>query len=198
MAAVLLEEALRITTGRGCRLVERMAAAQAAHRVRGDLADRSALLGVQRELAAALEALGEPAAALEVATAALEDWPPGSSAGDRDWLAAGPPRSWTGTGRRGRAGPAPTTIRPKKLKSEFNSRGRAGKTQLCSVRTLAGELCTCSANDRFPDSYAGWQGHLRWPGGWIRLAFRRPPIPAPRGVDLHGVRPRRWPWLRRP
>ena len=60
MAAVLLEEALRITTGRGCRLVERMAAAQAAHRVRGDLADRSALLGVQRELAAALEALGEP------------------------------------------------------------------------------------------------------------------------------------------
>ena len=125
MAAVLLEEALRITTGRGCRLVERMAAAQAAHRVRGDLADRSALLGVQRELAAALEALGEPAAALEVATAALEDWPPGSSAGDRDWLAAGPPRSWTGTGRRGRAGPAPTIIRPKKLKSEFNSRGRA-------------------------------------------------------------------------
>lgn len=115
MAAVLLEEALRITTGRGCRLVERMAAAQAAHRVRGDLADRSALLGVQRE----------PAAALEVAAAALEDWPPGSSAGDRDWLAAGPPRSWTGTGRRGRAGPAPTTIRPKKLKSEFNSRGRA-------------------------------------------------------------------------
>ena len=88
MAAVLLDEALRITADQGCGLVERMAAAQAAHRVRADLADRSALPGVQRELTAALEALGEPAAALEVAAAALEDWPPGGSVGDRDWLAA--------------------------------------------------------------------------------------------------------------
>ena len=88
MAAVLLEEALRVTADPGCGLVERMAAAQAAHQVRADLADRSALPGVQRELAAALEALGEPAAALEVAAAALDDWPPGGSAGDRDWLAA--------------------------------------------------------------------------------------------------------------
>ena len=81
MAAVLLDEALRITADPGRGLVERMAAAQAAHQVRADLADRSALPGVQRELAAALEALGEPAAALEVAAAALEDWPPGGSAG---------------------------------------------------------------------------------------------------------------------
>jgi tetratricopeptide (TPR) repeat protein len=88
MAAVLLDEAVRITVDPGCGLVERMAAAQAAHQVRADLADRSALPGVQRELAAALEALGEPAAALDVAAAALEDWPPGASAGDRDWLAA--------------------------------------------------------------------------------------------------------------
>jgi hypothetical protein len=88
MAAVLLDEALRITADPGCGLVERMAAAQAAHRVRADLADRGALPGVQRELAAALEALGEPAAALDVATAALDEWPPGGSAGDRDWLAA--------------------------------------------------------------------------------------------------------------
>ena len=88
MAAVLLDEALRITADPGRGLVERMAAAQAAHQVRADLADRSALPGVQRELAAALEALGESAAALEVAAAALEDWPPGGSAGDRDWLAA--------------------------------------------------------------------------------------------------------------
>jgi hypothetical protein len=73
--------------GRG--LVERMAAAQAAHQVRADLADRSALPGVQRALAAALEALGEPAAALDVSAAALENWPPGGSADDRDWLAAG-------------------------------------------------------------------------------------------------------------
>jgi hypothetical protein len=87
MAEILLAEALRITADPGCGLVERMGAAQAAHQVRADLADRSALPGVQRELAAALEALGEPAAALDVATAALEDWPPGGSAGDRDWLA---------------------------------------------------------------------------------------------------------------
>jgi tetratricopeptide (TPR) repeat protein len=88
MAAVLLDEALRITADPGCRLVERMAAAQAAHQVRADLADRGVLPGVQRELAAALEALGEPAAALDVAAAALDEWPPGGSVGDRDWLAA--------------------------------------------------------------------------------------------------------------
>jgi Tetratricopeptide repeat len=88
MAAVLLDEALRITADPGRGLVEQMAAAQAAHQVRADLADRSALPGVQRELAAALEALGEPAAALQVAAAALDDWPPSGSAGDRDWLAA--------------------------------------------------------------------------------------------------------------
>jgi tetratricopeptide (TPR) repeat protein len=88
MAAVLLDEALRITADPGRGLVERMGAAQAAHQVRADLADRSALPGVQRGLAAALEALGESAAALEVAAAALEDWPPGGSAGGRDWLTA--------------------------------------------------------------------------------------------------------------
>ena len=88
MAVALLEEARRITVDPACGLVERMAAAQAAHQLRADLADRSALPGIQRELTAALEALGEPAAALDVAAAALEDWPPGDSAGDRDWLAA--------------------------------------------------------------------------------------------------------------
>ena len=88
MAAALLDEALRITADPGRGLVERMAAAQAAHQVRADLADRSALPSVQRALAAALEALGEPAAALDVAAAELDDWPTGSSADDRDWLAA--------------------------------------------------------------------------------------------------------------
>ena len=87
MAAVLLEEALRITADPGCGLVERMAAAQATHQVRADLADRSALPSVQRELTAALEALGESSAALQVAAAALDDWPPGGRADDRDWLA---------------------------------------------------------------------------------------------------------------
>jgi hypothetical protein len=61
MAAALLQEALRIAADPGCGLVERMAAAQAAHLVRGDLADRGALPGAQRELAAALD---EHAAAL--------------------------------------------------------------------------------------------------------------------------------------
>jgi hypothetical protein len=88
MAAVLLDEAFRVTADPGCGLVERMAAAQAAHQVRVDLTDRSALPAVQRELAAALEALGEPAAALKVAAGALDDWPPGGRAADRDWLVA--------------------------------------------------------------------------------------------------------------
>jgi hypothetical protein len=30
--------------------------------------------------------------------------------------------------------------------------------------------------DRFPDSYAGWQGRLRWPGGWRRLERGTLPI----------------------
>jgi hypothetical protein len=35
-----------------------------------------------------LEALGEPAAALKIAAAALDGWPPGGSAADHDWLVA--------------------------------------------------------------------------------------------------------------
>jgi Tetratricopeptide repeat len=88
MAAVLLDEAFRVTADPGCDLVERMTAAQAAHYVRADLTDRSALPAVQRDLTAALEALAEPVAALQVAAAALDGWPPGGSAADRDWLAA--------------------------------------------------------------------------------------------------------------
>jgi Tetratricopeptide repeat len=88
MAAVLLDEAFRVTADSGCGVVERMAAAQAAHYVRADLTDRSVLPAVQRDLAAVLETLGEPAAALQVAAAALDRWPPGGSAADRDWLAA--------------------------------------------------------------------------------------------------------------
>jgi hypothetical protein len=88
MAAVLLDEAFRVTADPGCGLVERMAAAQAAHQIRADLAERTALPAIQRELAVALETLGEPVAALQVAAAALDGWPPGGSAADRDWLAA--------------------------------------------------------------------------------------------------------------
>jgi hypothetical protein len=83
MAAAVLDEARRITADPALGLVEQMAAAQAAHHVRADLTDHTGLPRVQRQLAAALEELGESAAALDVAAAALG--PPGP---DRDWLAA--------------------------------------------------------------------------------------------------------------
>jgi hypothetical protein len=88
MAAATLEEARAITIDQGCGLVDRVAAAQAAHRVRRDLTDRGLLPSVQRALAAGLEQLGEPAIALEIAVTALAEWPSGGDNGDRDWLAA--------------------------------------------------------------------------------------------------------------
>jgi hypothetical protein len=89
LAAALLEEALAITDDAGCGLVERAAALQAAHRIRGDLPDPGQLPRAQAELAAALEALGDHAAALEVAATALDEWLPGAGdAGDRDALEA--------------------------------------------------------------------------------------------------------------
>ncbi len=88
MAAVLLEEGLRIASDPSLQLVERLAAAQAAHHVRDYLVDRGSLPRVQRLLAAALEALGEPDAALNVIEQALDKqtWPSGASTDDRDWL----------------------------------------------------------------------------------------------------------------
>jgi tetratricopeptide (TPR) repeat protein len=88
MAVVLAEEALKIAADPQSGLAEQMAAAQATHHVRGDLADRSSLLAVQRHLTAALEELGETAAALEVVAAALRELPDGASLADRDWLQA--------------------------------------------------------------------------------------------------------------
>jgi hypothetical protein len=88
MAATLLDEALRIAADPECGLVDRVAAARAAHRVRADLPDRGRLARLQRELAAGLETLGEAADALEVAAAALDEWPDGGRPEDRDWLAA--------------------------------------------------------------------------------------------------------------
>jgi tetratricopeptide (TPR) repeat protein len=87
LATVLLEEALAIVGDPGCGLIDRVAAAQAAHRVRGDLAVKDMLPRVQRELAAGLEELGEPAAARDIAVTALAEWPPGGREQDRDWLA---------------------------------------------------------------------------------------------------------------
>jgi hypothetical protein len=88
MAVALQDEAVSIAADPHEGLVERMAAAQAAHRVRADLPGRTLLPSVQRQLAAALEQLGEPAAALAVATAALEDWTADQGTPDRDWLEA--------------------------------------------------------------------------------------------------------------
>ena len=88
LAAALLEEALAIAADPGCGLLDRVAAAQAAHRVRRDVAGTDLLPRVQRELAAGLEELGEPAAARDIAVTALAEWPPGGRQEDRDWLAA--------------------------------------------------------------------------------------------------------------
>ena len=91
MASALLEEALRIIADPARSLVERMAAAQASHHVRADLPDsdsRDALPAVQRQLARALEELGEPASALLVAAEARDEPPADCGAEDRDWLDA--------------------------------------------------------------------------------------------------------------
>ena len=82
MAAALLEEALGITSDTGCGLVERAAALLAAYRVRDDLASRDRLPRAQRELAAALESLGDYTTASDVAATALGEWPPGAGGSD--------------------------------------------------------------------------------------------------------------------
>jgi tetratricopeptide (TPR) repeat protein len=73
LAAAVLDEAVRLASDPAAGLVERVAARQAAHHVRGDLADRGELAGVQVGLIRGLETLGDPAAARDVATAALAD-----------------------------------------------------------------------------------------------------------------------------
>ena len=62
MATAVLDEALHIAADPERSLIEAMAAAQAAHQVRHDLIASSELPVVQRQLVAALERLGEPAA----------------------------------------------------------------------------------------------------------------------------------------
>ena len=59
------------------RLVERVVARQAAHRVRGDLGDRRGLTGVQCALIRGLETLGDRSAARDVARTALDELPAG-------------------------------------------------------------------------------------------------------------------------
>ena len=88
MAEALLAEAAAIIGDPASGAVERVAAAQAAHRTRSDLADEAGVPAVQRRLAADLEALGETSAAFQVAAEALDEWPPDGDPADREWLAA--------------------------------------------------------------------------------------------------------------
>jgi hypothetical protein len=89
LAAAFLEEALALASEPGAGPIGTVAALQAAHRVRADLPAPGQLTRAQRILVAALEARGEHAAALEIAEAALNEWPPGTGdPDDRDALAA--------------------------------------------------------------------------------------------------------------
>jgi hypothetical protein len=90
MAAAFLDEALTLTADPEASLIDKVAALQAAHRVRGDLPVPGQLPRAQCELAAALEALGDRPAALQVATEALAGWPVGGPKfrAERDGLAA--------------------------------------------------------------------------------------------------------------
>jgi tetratricopeptide (TPR) repeat protein len=89
MAAAFLDEALTLTQDPGASLVGKVAALQAAHRIRTQLTAPGQLPRAQRELAAALEALGDSAVALQVASEALAEWPAGGECrAERDELSA--------------------------------------------------------------------------------------------------------------
>ena len=75
LAALVLDEAVSIARDPDAALVERVIARQAAHHVRGDLEARGQLTTVQCMLIRGLETLGDPAAAYEVAKAALAELP---------------------------------------------------------------------------------------------------------------------------
>jgi len=132
MAAPLADEALRIAADSGMGLIERMAVAQAAHHVRGDLADRGTMPAVQRQLTAALEELGETAAALDVAAAGLREYPAAAGPADRDWLQAA-------VLRLARRAPGPTPPEVTALIAEAAARG-AGLGLEARVWAAAGLL----------------------------------------------------------
>jgi hypothetical protein len=90
LAAAVLAEAIDVAKDPDAGLVERVVARQAAHRVRGDLDDRSGLTRVQVALIRGLENLGDPSAARDVARTALDELPDGEpdSADRRELLKA--------------------------------------------------------------------------------------------------------------
>jgi hypothetical protein len=73
LAAAVLEEAARLAADPDAGPAERVVARQAAHHVRADLPDRSALAPVQPGLIRGLEALGDPGAAYDIAGTALAE-----------------------------------------------------------------------------------------------------------------------------
>ena len=75
LAALMLDEAVSIARDPDAGLVERVITRQAAHHVRGDLEARGQLTTVQCMLIRSLETLSDPAAAYEVAKAALAELP---------------------------------------------------------------------------------------------------------------------------
>ena len=89
MAAAFLDEALTLAQDPQPSLIDKVAALRAAHQVRHDLPAAGQLPQAQCELVAALEALGDHAAALKVADEALAEWPSGDEhPGERDMLQA--------------------------------------------------------------------------------------------------------------
>lgn len=91
LAARILDEALSLAAEETAGLVDRVAALQAAHRVRADTpaGARTRLVEAQRLLVAGLEALGDLGPAYRVAIEALDGAPAGSSdREDRESLAA--------------------------------------------------------------------------------------------------------------
>ena len=73
LAQIMLDMAVCIGTDPRAGLVEKVVAWRAAHRVRGDLQNRTQLAGVQCQLVHGLEDLGDPAAAYQVAETALAE-----------------------------------------------------------------------------------------------------------------------------
>jgi hypothetical protein len=75
LAAAVLAQAIEMAKDPDAGLVERVVARQAAHRVRGDLGDRSGLTRVQCALIRGLEQFGDRSAAFDVASTALDELP---------------------------------------------------------------------------------------------------------------------------
>jgi tetratricopeptide (TPR) repeat protein len=74
MAEIVLETAREIGRDPQAGLVDKVVAWQAAHRVRADLQHRAQVVDIQRQLVHGLEDLDDPAAAYQVAAAALTEY----------------------------------------------------------------------------------------------------------------------------